>query len=46
VNGFYFLSVGAITAFVLALLVYVRRLKDKMRRSVLRFERIKNRLES
>jgi uncharacterized membrane protein (DUF485 family) len=40
------MGIGMLTvAFILALLIYVRRAKDKMRRSVLRFERIRKKLE-
>jgi len=40
------LGLGVATAaFILMVLLYVRRLKSRMRRSVLRFERIKNKLE-
>ena len=42
----YVLGFGvAMAAFVMGLLVYVRRMKEKMRRSVLRFDRIRNKLE-
>ncbi|MEM5814695.1 MAG: hypothetical protein QXD77_02670 [Candidatus Aenigmatarchaeota archaeon] len=40
------LGVGVATAaFILLVLLHVRRVKGRMRRSVLRFERIKNKLE-
>jgi len=42
----YWLGFGLMTtAFALGVLFHIRRVKDKMRRSVLRFDRIKNKLE-
>lgn len=42
----YWLGFGLMaTAFALGLLVHIRRIKNKMRRSVLRFDRIRNKLE-
>jgi len=42
----YMLGFGVFSvAFTLGILVYIRRIKDRMRRSVLRFERIRNKLE-
>jgi hypothetical protein len=42
----YVLGFGMTTvAFIVGLLIHVRRTKDRMRRSVLRFERIRKKLE-
>lgn len=42
----YVLGIGVATAaFILAVLVYVRRAKERLRRSVLRFEQIRHKLE-